>query len=268
MRSRFTLLAFLVAATIAPVARGNDSEAVLEGGVLTFKKSDGITMESEELDISPQQVEVAYLFRNATASDISTRVAFPIAPFISPEDVSAFEDLETEPARQRYLHEVGRFTVTVDGKPVAYETTGSVDVKGEKITVTHHWVQTFPAGKTLSVKHTYFPAGGFIYDGHHDDARLWSGLARDYCVGPVLIKAMKKGQGSVGQVHYILKTGANWSGPIGRFVLRIKKDDPAQKVSVCLDGFRKPDARTFVLEKTNFVPTQDLKIAFISLGKG
>jgi hypothetical protein len=33
-----------------------------------------------------------------------------------------------------------------------------------------------------------------------------------------------------------------------------------------MDGFRKADTRTFVLEKTNFVPTQDLKIAFIDYG--
>ena len=72
--------------------------------------------------------------------------------------------------------------------------------------------------------------------------------------------------GSIDRVHYILKTGANWKGPIGRFVLRIVKDKPAQKSSVCMDGFRKADTRTFVLEKRNFVPTQDLKIAFINYG--
>jgi hypothetical protein len=160
---------------------------------------------------------------------------------------------------------MGGFTVTVDGKPVTFETT--TDMKKaksatESIQVTHHWLQTFPAGKALSVKHTFTPAGGFIY---HDDDRLWRVLARDYCVGPVLLKALKKrGEGGVDQVHYMLTTGANWKGPIGRFVLRIKKDTPSKKTSVCMDGFRKVDARTFVLEKTDFVPTQDLKVAFIT----
>jgi len=63
----------------AQPARANDTEAVLAGGVLTFKKSDGITMESEELTIAPHKVEVAYQFRNTTAADITTRVAFPMA---------------------------------------------------------------------------------------------------------------------------------------------------------------------------------------------
>ena len=116
-------------------------------------------------------------------------------------------------------------------------------------TVTHHWMQTFPAGKALSVKTTFTPQGGFLYDFEYSDKRLEGDLARDYCVGPALIKAMKKRPGSIDQVHYILKTGANWKGPIGRFVLRIVKDKPAQKSSVCMDGFRKADTRTFVLEK-------------------
>jgi len=142
---------------------------------------------------------------------------------------------------------------------------GDVDEKASTVTVTHHWMQTFPAGKAVSVKHTFLPRGGFIYDFEYQKT-LANDLARDYCVGPVLIKAMKKGQGSITQVHYILKTGANWKGPIGRFVLRVVKDTPKQKSSVCMDGFKKVDARTFVLEKTSFVPTQDLKVAFIDLG--
>jgi hypothetical protein len=263
MRGRLAIFAALIAAGAARVGLANDSEAILAGGVLTFKKSDGITMDSEELTISPQKVDVAYSFRNTTAKDITTRVAFPLAPYTSYEDLQTFDDLETEEDRQRYFHSLGKFTVTVDGKRVAFETTGDADIKGQKITVTHHWLQTFPAGKTLSVKHTFTPVGGFLWDGKYPDERLWSTLARDYCVGPVLIDAMKKRQGSVDQVHYVLKTGANWDGPIGRFVLRIVKEKPTHKTSVCMDGFRKVDARTFVLEKTNFVPTQDLKVAFI-----
>jgi hypothetical protein len=268
MRGRVAVFAVLVLLRRTGVAWANDSEAVLEGGVLTFKKSDGITMETEDLTITPDKVEITYLFRNTTDADISTRVAFPLAPYTSDEDAGVYEDLETPEARRQYLHGVGRFTVTVDGKTVAYETSGNVNFKSQQITVTHYWQQRFLAGKTVSVKQSYFPAGCFIYDAQYEKNELWDDLARDYCVGPVLIKAMKKeGTGSVGQVHYILKTGANWKGPIGRFVLRIKKNEAAQKVSLCMDGLRKVDARTFVFEARNFVPTQDLKIAFISLPK-
>jgi Domain of unknown function (DUF4424) len=62
----------------------------------------------------------------------------------------------------------------------------------------------------------------------------------------------------------MVKTGANWKGPIGRFTLRIQKERATDKISVCLDGFRKVDDKTFVLEKSNFVPTRDLLIGFLS----
>ena len=258
-----TVTGIVLLAALAPrPARANDSEAIMEGGTLTFKKSDGITMESEELTIRPHAVEVAYLFRNTTAADITTRVAFPIAPWTS------FEDEFPAPGDPKW-HEFANFTVTVDGKPVKFETTATVKENvsegSRTATVTHHWQQTFPAGKALSVKHTYTSAGGFIFSFEYQGKKLETQLARDYCVGPVLIKAMKKKnrEGSVDQVHYVLKTGANWKGPIGRFVLRLVKDRADQKVSLCMDGFKKVDGLTYLLEKTNFVPTQDLKVAFI-----
>jgi hypothetical protein len=123
----------------------------------------------------------------------------------------------------------------------------------------------FPAGKLVSIEHVFYPAGSFIYT--FDDAygaELERQLAQDYCVGPMLLRAMKRGGGNLSQVHYILKTGANWSGPIGHFTLRIQKESATDKVSVCLDGLRKVDDRTFVLERASYVPTQDLKIAFIT----
>lgn len=63
MQRSILIFAWLAAAVAPRVTRANDSEAILAGGVLTFKKSDGIAMESEELTISPHLVEVAYVFR-------------------------------------------------------------------------------------------------------------------------------------------------------------------------------------------------------------
>ena len=63
----------------------NDSAAAYGAGGITFKKIDGIVMESENLIISPFEVTVAYVFRNVTASDIKTRVAFPL-PMITKHD--------------------------------------------------------------------------------------------------------------------------------------------------------------------------------------
>jgi hypothetical protein len=49
MRRSLIVFASFVATAAPPIAHANDSEAILAGGVLTFKKSEGITMESEEL---------------------------------------------------------------------------------------------------------------------------------------------------------------------------------------------------------------------------
>ena len=261
-------LAFLEGRALA-----NDSEALLAGGEITFKKSDGISMETEDLSIKPDDVRVAYRFRNTTPTDITTLVAFPLAPYELPaEDDQAENDAELQ-AEARW-RDLGHFTLRVDGRPAQFESTvtwSTKKVAGRRhdlkiVTVTYHWVQTFPAGKVVAVEHSFHPYGGFIYSFGYDGAAvLERQLAHDYCVGPVLLRAMKRGEGSLAQVHYILKTGANWNGPIGRFTLRIQKRRAADKVSVCLDGFRKVDDRTFVLEKTNYVPTQDLQIAFITL---
>jgi hypothetical protein len=240
-------------------ALANDSRAVLEGGVLTLKKSDGISMESEELSITPHRIDVAYVFRNTTATDITTRVAFPMAPFMFRD--GPLEGEELEDARKHSWNTFGHFSLFVDEKSMPFETIA--DVSPKSVTVTHHWQQTFPADKTVSVKHRFYPEGAFIYsfEGAPD---LEGRLAHDYCVGPVLARALKRRrEWSIFQVHYILRTGANWKGPIGHFVLRIQKDTAAQKASVCLDGLKKVDDRTFVLEKVGFIPTSDLKIAFI-----
>ncbi|MEP6652085.1 MAG: DUF4424 family protein [Myxococcales bacterium] len=237
----------------------NDSRAVVEGGVLTLKKSDGIAMESEELSITPHRVDVAYVFRNTTSVDISTVVAFPMAPFVFQEGPLEGEDLED--ARKQSWNTSGHFSVVVDGSAVTFETIAKVTP--ESVTVTHHWVQTFPAGKTVSVKHRFYPEGAFIYS-FENETGLEGRLAREYCVGHVLARALKRrGEGTIFQVHYVLRTGANWKGPIGHFVLRIQKETAVQRASVCLDGIKKIDDRTFVLDKTRFIPTSDLKIAFI-----
>ena len=126
--------------------------------------------------------------------------------------------------------------------------------------MTHHWMQTFPAGKTLKVVHEYKPAAG-------GEAMLWfqdeerKAKISKYCLEPDFVKWLDKtNQPDKGvvlsprYVDYILTTGANWKGSISKFRLTVQKEKAEDKLSFCGTGVKKVDARTFVLEKTDFTP--------------
>ena len=70
-------------------ALANDSSATLAAGGLQLVKSDDIAMESEQLYISSQRISVDYVFKNNSAVDIKTWVAFPLPKLVSDEDLES-----------------------------------------------------------------------------------------------------------------------------------------------------------------------------------
>ena len=66
-------------------------------------------------------------------------------------------------------------------------------------------------------------------------------------------------------VQYVLKTGANWQGPIGHFEMQIKKEG-ADLISTCpipgLELRRAPYG--FNAVASNYTPTSNLDILFVS----
>jgi hypothetical protein len=233
----------------------NDSAAAYGAGGITFKKIAGIVMESENLTISPFEVTVSYVFRNVTASDIKTMVAFPL-PMITKHDED--EDINIDMGSPNPVH----FELTINGQPRRFQT----EIKKTKRTfrVTYHWIQTFPAGKQVFVSHKYKPIHGSFFTSDYEGTRkpFTRLFTSTYCAEPSLLDWLLKAQRTVFEVHYILRTGANWQGPIGKFSLTIRKNNADQKVSLCTYPVRQMDPTTFVWEKTNFTPTKDLKIIF------
>jgi hypothetical protein len=240
-------------------AWANDSEAVDEGGEIVLKKSEHVVMQSEELTISPSVVSVAYLFKNTGTKEITTHVAFPITT----EGDWSGEQLKD--ADVKYIVDNLRFSLLVDD----IETSPEVKVQtipgapNARREVMFYWQQIFPAGQVVSIKHVYHPGGAFILSNEESLDKI----AQEYCIDAGALKSAKKlmrgRAGSTYQVHYILRTGANWAGPIGKFRLTIRKEPPYQRVFFCADGVRREDSQTFVVEKTNFVPRSDLKIIFL-----
>lgn len=262
---RSVYLATLLALSSLSTVAANDSTAAFGVGGLVFTKSDQIVMQEEDLLISKNKIRVAYKFYNTSDKPITTRVAFPLPEVILEADGSSlpYYTEETLPKDKNIL----KFSVTIEGKKQAFESEDKKrfdkDVQAYAHKITHHWMQTFPAKKRVTVVHEYTPGvGGAVEYGMQGEE------TGKFCIDNDLQQWMKQLEKtnykvSTDVIEYILTTGANWKGPIGKFKLTIKKSDPNEKLSFCGTDVKKIDAKTFVMEKTQFTPQQDLHILYL-----
>ena len=138
--------------------------------------------------------------------------------------------------------------------------------------------QSFPVGRQVSVEHTYRPSlGGSV------DTILRKGLRqqkaitaeveryrRDYCITDGFLAEIDRIAGA-GQenkagiqerrVSYVLKTGANWAGPIKDFRLSVD-GGKGRLVSFCHPGLI-PAPNSSDLAAKDFTPAQNIKILII-----
>ena len=138
------------------------------------------------------------------------------------------------------------------------------------------WKTNFPAGKSVRVSHRYKPSVGatvamtFISEGK--PAYSYDEYKNRFCLDDSFMKTaakLEKAAATGGPnyteawISYVLKTGANWGGTIGKFKLTIDKGDPKNFISFCGEGVKKTGPTTFVMEKTDFYPEKDLDVLFI-----
>lgn len=140
--------------------------------------------------------------------------------------------------------------------------------------------QVFPAGQAVTVEHRYKTSLGASQDTILRKAlRTSDGMAeeldryrKDYCLPADFFGGLDKLAGgdpanSAGlqerRIDYVLKTGANWAGPIKSFRLIVDKGRVDRLVSFCFDNVKKISPTAFEARLENFVPTQDLKILLI-----
>lgn len=120
MKFRDLLLATTLLSTSA---FANDTTAELKTGGLVFTQTETIEMVKEDLYISPEKVEVNYVFRNTGDKDITTYVAFPMPDMQGgPGENKAYNDYEVE----NFLN----FAAQQDGKPVEVEIQQRVTAAG------------------------------------------------------------------------------------------------------------------------------------------
>ncbi len=140
--------------------------------------------------------------------------------------------------------------------------------------------QTFPAERKVIVDHEYRPSVGTSSDTIlRRPFRYNKALApeveryrKDFCVSDAFLGQLDKraGNGALNapmiqerRINYVLKTGANWAGPIHSFKLTIDPGAGDRLVSFC-PGRLKPTApNTLEFTASDFKPENDLKILIV-----
>jgi hypothetical protein len=140
--------------------------------------------------------------------------------------------------------------------------------------------QTFAPDRKVLVEHQYHPSVGTSSDTILRSAlRSSKPLAseiqryrREYCVTDAFLAELDKHAGNgkadkamIGErrISYVLKTGANWAGPIRSFKLTVDPGGPDRLVSFCAGGLKPAPGSAMEFTAENFKPDQDLKILIV-----
>jgi len=316
----------------ASACRANDSSAELSVGGLVFTKNSDVSIQSEDLTITPDNVTVRYVFLNESPNPVTLTIAFPL-PDIDLADGANVAFPVGDP-----VNFVG-FSTKVDGKAINFTINQRAFLNSKDVTAALRglgipllpigqaqlritelpqqvrdravtegllaqsgtndkgeplydptWVlktsvvrqQTFPSGKPVTVEHRYRTSVGMSFDtvlraGLRQKKALDSEVQRyraNYCVDEDFLKSLDKVAGAdeankariqERRISYVLKTGANWAGPIKDFHLVVDKGQPDRLVSFCGDGIKKISPTAFEMRTKDFTPVQNLNI--IMLGR-
>ena len=142
--------------------------------------------------------------------------------------------------------------------------------------------QVFPPATPVTVEHQYRPSIGsspdtILRSSLRRSSALSQEVARyrkEYCVQDAFLAEIDKRAGNSPtntaklqerRISYVLKTGANWSGPIRSFKLTIDPGGGDRLVSFCPGRLKGSSAAGNTLEYTanDFKPDADLKILVI-----
>jgi uncharacterized protein DUF4424 len=140
--------------------------------------------------------------------------------------------------------------------------------------------QTFPPARKVVVEHEYKPSVGTSFDTIlrrplRDNKAMAAEVERyrkDYCISDAFLAQLdqRTGHGAANaarigerRINYVLRTGANWAGPIRSFKLTIDPGAGDRLVSFC-PGRLKPTApNALEFTATDFKPDSDLKILIV-----
>jgi uncharacterized protein DUF4424 len=139
--------------------------------------------------------------------------------------------------------------------------------------------QSFAAGQPVTVEHTYRPIVGSSADtilrkGLRQNKSMAAEIdryRREYCITDGFLAELDKiaGPGQENKaaiqerrISYVLKTGANWAGPIKNFGLSVE-GGKGRLVSFCRAGLNPKAGSASEFEARDFLPAQNLKILIV-----
>jgi hypothetical protein len=143
---------------------------------------------------------------------------------------------------------------------------------------TYYWEQTFRSKVETVIEHRYRPSlGGSVQTSLGDPAEAkeswYAEYQQKYCIDKNFYAALDRARRaakspsgapfSEERIEYILKTGANWSGPIQDFRLTVDKGDADALVSFCGEGVKKIGPTQMEMRKTDYTPDGDLAVLIL-----
>lgn len=151
----------------------------------------------------------------------------------------------------------------------------------------YYWQQTFPAHKTVHIRHEYTPvlgssnsvSYGLGANPNPDAAQEMASFCLDQRLHDNLqqLASSKDKSAWYAYVDFILTTANTWKTPIEDFTLAVERPhwknnrgeaDLADYVSFCWDGpVTRPDPDHFSAHTTNLVPTKELRVGFFGVEK-
>ena len=146
------------------------------------------------------------------------------------------------------------------------------------LATTFYWEQTFAAKAETVVEHRYQPSVGMSVQtslGAPDAATepWFDEYKQKYCLDKDFLAALDRARRaarsqfgapySEQRIDYVLRTGANWSGPIQNFRLVVDKGDADSLVSFCAEGIRRINATQLEVRKNDFTPEGDLSVLIL-----
>jgi hypothetical protein len=150
------------------------------------------------------------------------------------------------------------------------------------LATTFYWEQTFAAKAETVIEHRYRPSVGesvqtglgapaSVSEPWYDEYKQKYCFDREFTAAVARARRAGRGPGqsqagapySEQRIDYVLRTGANWSGPIKEFRLVIDKGEADNLVSFCGDHPRKISPTQFEIKLTDFTPDADVSVLIL-----